>query len=204
MSPHAMTSLVSDLVEMAKAVELLPKVEAERDEAIRHGHELANLVQRLELKAHDRNQEIEALHAKVRELEVQRDDAELRFLEADDKINRLVNLVRGATVTLGEAVKEPEMPQPEPEAAPIPVEQSPYYPQAGQSEPDPMTQSVSNGPTEVVSSGQETVGNTEPNSGPYTNRRYIDVPGFVSRPDWLAGGGTEADYDWLPLPAVPF
>ena len=40
MSPHAMTSLVSDLVEMAKAVERLPLVERELDQANDHDREL--------------------------------------------------------------------------------------------------------------------------------------------------------------------
>lgn len=31
---------------------------------------------------------------------------------------------------------------------------------------------------------------------PYLNRRYIDVPGWVSRQDWINGGGTDADYDY--------
>jgi hypothetical protein len=37
--------------------------------------------------------------------------------------------------------------------------------------------------------------NTEP-TRPFTNRRYIDVPGWVSHEDWLAGGGTTINYYW--------
>ena len=53
MSPHAMTSLVSDLVEMAKAVERLPLVEHELDRANTLIEDYAKTIQRLEIKAHD-------------------------------------------------------------------------------------------------------------------------------------------------------
>lgn len=39
-------------------------------------------------------------------------------------------------------------------------------------------------------------GNTaEPTaSGPYTGKRYLDVPGYVSYDEWITGGGTYASY----------
>jgi hypothetical protein len=47
-------------------------------------------------------------------------------------------------------------------------------------------------------SGSEGEGESQvqppPPNGPYTGKRYIDVPGYVRLDDWLAGGGTEADY----------
>lgn len=36
------------------------------------------------------------------------------------------------------------------------------------------------------------------NSSPYTGLYYSNVPCFISRADWLAGGGTEENYDWRP------
>lgn len=43
--------------------------------------------------------------------------------------------------------------------------------------------------------GAGTPAEVQPDRGPYYGRRYIDIPGWVSRSDWLAGGGTEYDYD---------
>lgn len=36
------------------------------------------------------------------------------------------------------------------------------------------------------------------NPGPYTNQLYFHVPGWMSREDWIAGGGTQENYDWRP------
>ena len=72
----------------------------------------------------------------------------------------------------------------------------------GQSEPDPTPVAIeregSTGSVNVTVTSTDTVSiQPEPTLyGPYSGKRYIDVPGWVSREDWLAGGGTEYDYDW--------
>jgi len=40
---------------------------------------------------------------------------------------------------------------------------------------------------------------SEPIHGRFFGLRYHSMPGFIPREEWLAGGGTEADYDWHPL-----
>lgn len=49
-------------------------------------------------------------------------------------------------------------------------------------------------PTETV------IGSIPTNSSPYFGKRYYDHPTYVPFTDWLAGGGTGADYNWRPAP----
>ena len=241
MSPHAMTSLVSDLVEMAKAVELLPQVQAELDRARETIDHRGQHIEQLELKAHAYKQEIETLHSTIRSLEVARDDAELRFLELDEHASAVTRSLGDMQAALGQAVVllSPPKPQPEPEPInphanepPLPVspalhveDQKPsvgseewsrqYNAETetmkafseGQSEPDPLPQppisntsegyTVEHGGTGTIESEHgNSAQSSEPPSGPYYGKRYIDIPGWVSRDEWLAGGGTQYDYDW--------
>jgi chromosome segregation ATPase len=202
MSPHAANSLVHDLVQMAQAFERLPGVEAELNQANETiGHQ-ANTIQRLELKLIDRNITIETLHTTVRDLEVARDDAELRFLEADDKINRILGVVRSATVTLEGAVGEDKRPEPETTTEPMPISPALHVEEQGQSAPNPIPalteKDASIGSANETAMDSDTafieITQVEPLTGPYHNKLYIDVPGYIILPDWLAGGGTEADY----------
>ena len=232
MSPHAMTSLVSDLVEMAKAVELLPQVQAELDRARETIDHRGQHIEQLELKAHAYKQEIETLHSTIRSLEVARDDAELRFLELDEHATAVTRSLRDMQVALGQAVVLLSPPKAHPEPEPInPHANEPPLevkkPQVGseewsreynaetermvsaqgQSEPDPtvnttnevpiiQSQLASIDPITVHSdvTNEVSAGLVEPPTGPYSGLRYIDVPGWVSRDEWLAGGGTEYDY----------
>ena len=208
MSPHAMTSLVSDLVEMAKAVELLPQVQAELDRARETIDHRGQHIEQLELKAHAYKQEIETLHSTIRSLEVARDDAELRFLELDEHASAVTRSLGDMQAALGQAVVllSPPKPQPEPEPInphanepPLPVSPA-LHEDAGQSEPDPTPVAIEReGSTGSVNETVTSTGTVsiqpEPSSGPYSGKRYIDVPGWVSREDWLTGGGTEYDYD---------
>jgi hypothetical protein len=89
---HA-TDFASELVRMAQAMTRLPEVEADLADITKYNDELHGTIQRLELKLIDRNADITTLRTKVRELEVSRDDAELRFLEADDAKDTLVRIL---------------------------------------------------------------------------------------------------------------
>ena len=119
MSPHAMTSLVSDLVEMAKAVELLPQVQAELDRARETIDHRGQHIEQLELKAHAYKQEIETLHSTIRSLEVARDDAEVRFLELDEHATAVTRSLGDMQAALGQAVALLSPPKPQPEPEPI-------------------------------------------------------------------------------------
>lgn len=108
MSGQHIGDLASSFVEMAKAYEELPKVKAELAEANRAFNHASDTIQRLELKLIDRNTTIDELHAKVREAEVARDDAELRFLEADEKLGNVAKALQAAGESVGLALRKPE------------------------------------------------------------------------------------------------
>lgn len=137
MSPHV-GNFVADLVEMAKATERLPQVEAELAEVKAHAVDLAQTVQNRELRIMALNDEIAALQTQLRNAEVSRDDAELRFLEADDKLARVLNLVRGMGETLGQVIVTAE-----PERQPEPVVYQAPPSNWGQSAADPTANSTS-------------------------------------------------------------
>jgi len=107
MSPTVANSLVHDLVEMAKAMEMLPQVQAELADARKAMNEYLTTIQRLELKLLDRSNEITDLERRLQDAEVSRDDAELRFLEADDKLSRVIGVVKGSIESLGVVVPRP-------------------------------------------------------------------------------------------------
>lgn len=94
MSPNAANSLVHDLVEMAKAMETLPMVQAEL-EATRHDLNVAqDMIQTLQLRIIDYKTELENAHAATRKAEADRDIAETMFLEADERRLALTGLVK--------------------------------------------------------------------------------------------------------------
>lgn len=145
----------------------------------------------LELHIRNYKEEIANLNAKVRSLEVERDDAGFRELEAQDKLDALRNVVLGVHTTL-----EKTLPKAEPIVeAPVVV-----APQAG-------TTSVAAEPTSEPTSGSTMYGSSyapetpaqsnptpmpEPNR-PYSGKAYNEQP-MVSRTEWIEGGGTDYGY----------
>lgn len=238
MSPHAVSNFVGDLIEMAKAFEDLPKVQAELGEIKADNDKLHQTVMEREQAIQDYKATIDDLQRKVRDLEVARDDAELRFLEADDKLHGVAKAFQvaleamdGADKVIEQATTKPEL-TPEPKqdervADPTPAQAeatigstnsseaigstepswaSPHShdaPPAGQSEADPTMNANSGGSsseqTSATSSATEDATSDKPKPGPYANKRYYDHQFYVNREQWLAGGGSEADYDWRPI-----
>ena len=211
MSPHAANSLITDLVEMAKASERLPIAELELSEARQDLHSKGDHIQRLELRAHEYKAEIEALHAAIRDLEVARDDAELRFLEADERTASALAFVRtvfGNAGSLIQALDPPRAVEPVVVVQSSPLPDAPLTPSSNEPVNEPQEAPVSpigsQGQSDTTpmepssaSDGEQTIGPaSDPSPGPYANKRYIDHPGWVSRSDWLAGGGTDESYDW--------
>jgi hypothetical protein len=122
MSPHAASSLITDLVEMAKSHEELPAIRIQLLEAKGENEALLDIIRNLELKAIDRNSEIDRLHSTIRSLEVARDDAELRFLEADDRTEKALAFVRttfGNAGSLIQALDPKPITSSEPEPKPV-------------------------------------------------------------------------------------
>jgi len=120
------TGFVHDLVSMAKAMEELPAVKAALATEVEHANRLAQTVQAREEAILRLKAEYEALQAKLKTAEAERDDAEIRFLEADDKAHRVLDMVRGVQALVGETVVTLDPPKPvEPEPAPVSVSVDP-------------------------------------------------------------------------------
>lgn len=204
MSPNV-GNFVHDLVEMAKAMETLPQVEAALRTAEQSNRQLSETVASREEAILRYKAEIETLNAKVRATEAERDDAELRFLETDERLSHVLSMVKASQVGLEKAVVLLDPPKPVP--MPEPVYTTSGF--EGQREGNP----ISTGSTETltpttdapVDTSPQTANPTEPVAstveiGPYSGKRYYDHPTYVHRDDWVAGGGTEADYEWRPAP----
>jgi len=121
MSPHV-GNFVTDLVEMAKAMETLPQVQAELDRAKADNESLHSAVQAREEAIARYKAEIDALNAKIRDTEAQRDDAEYRFLDLDDKASKVLGVLKSIVATANTAhdTLSPPKPQPEPTPEPTP------------------------------------------------------------------------------------
>lgn len=118
MSP-VVGNFVRDLVDMAKAMEELPLAQAELDRLRKLVDDQGAIIARREETILKLKADADSLNEKVRAAEASRDDAELRFLEADDHITafrRLVSTFTTDTVSLLRAI---EPPKPEPVAEPI-------------------------------------------------------------------------------------
>lgn len=252
MSPHV-NNFVTDLVEMAKAMDELPKAQALVKSLQDENFGLLNKVQERELHIIELKAEVETHLASIRSLEVARDDAELRFLELEEHATSSVGLARAAKANLEAMIRQLDPPKPEPVSTiqPAEAEHVAIHSWAddlrhGSSEPTPSDQGSSAGPlsetswagTSSASVQEETAGthtaslsdtahNPSPGqseadptvtgtaspstdapntfahstdavttAGKYSNKLYEDHPYYVSLAAWIAGGGTEADYNY--------
>jgi hypothetical protein len=117
MSPNV-GNFVHDLVEMAKAVEVLPKIEAELEDTKHQLNDAQSQVQARELRLIELNKKIEELTAKLQSAEASRDDAEYRFLEIDEKFTKIRSLVGEIQGNADQIATQaaPEQPKEEPKA----------------------------------------------------------------------------------------
>ncbi len=203
MSPHAVNNFVQDLVEMAKAMEDLPKVQEELTATQACLNERSMQLEKRELHILELKAEIEAKNQALRELEVAKDQAETMFLEADDRTARALEFVKTMFGSAGSLIQalEPPKPTEPPQVAPVvqPLVDTAPFPLHDASEPPVPEVTALPDPTPHVNTVAEpqtvTATDTSSSPGPYSGRRYVDVPGWISRDDWLAGGGTQEDYD---------
>jgi len=176
MTHDTVTNFAASLVEMAKAHERVPELEREcaglKAQHIDDGERIA----RLEMKLMDRAEELSTLTAKLRSVEAERDEVGFRHLESEDKISALMASLRTVFSSVGETLKAAQ-----PEAEPVKVEHVVSVPEA-------VPESNASHDVPLIESGH----------GEYFNVRYYDWPKYVNLHDWLAGGGTEADYTWRP------
>lgn len=124
-------NFVGSLVEMAKAYERMPSVEAELRDAQATIDKAQATIQRLELKLIERSNEIDSLHSRIRELEVSRDEAQFQALEADDRTQRALDFIKatfGNAGALIQALEPPAPPQPQPTTPDVPVQAMPEAP----------------------------------------------------------------------------
>lgn len=149
MSPN-INSFVGDLVEMARAMEELPEVKTKLHKSENTVIEMAETIGNREAHIIVLKQEIEGLQASIRSLEVARDDAELRFLELEDKSHNAIAMAKAAAVSLGQLTGLLDPPKPEPEV----VQTQPVDPK-----PEPVPSEfvgVQDNPTPVAMSGDPT------------------------------------------------
>lgn len=158
MSPNV-GNFVHDLVEMAKAMEELPKVQDALNDANGRADALAETVAQRELSILGLKAEIETLNHRLNAAEVARDDAEYRFLELDEKAAGAVNLVRAMQATLGQVTEKLDPPKPQPASEPK-VEEVQAQPEATTAWPPANPTSA---PAATTSTGAPTVaaGNVE-------------------------------------------
>jgi hypothetical protein len=168
MSPSNINSFVGDLVQMAKAMETLPQVEAENERLNGMVENYAKQVQALELRAIDRNAEISTLHDRIRSLEVERDDASFRVLEAEDRAHVALIAARSATASLGDLIAELDPPKPEPVKEPEPQQSWPTPAEGSQSVADP---------SQDVSTGSVTAENITGTTVPEAVHSISELPG---------------------------
>lgn len=119
-------NFVSELVQMARAFEELPQVQADLMAAKNEIASKADTIQRLELRLIDQKTAITELQGQVRKAEVERDHAETMFLETDQKLDSLRHIFDGFKgqvdlfIKASEPVKavEPEAAQPMSQTSP--------------------------------------------------------------------------------------
>jgi len=88
MSPNAVNNFVADLVEMAKAVEELPQVQAELTDALATIDNQRQIISFRDAEIASLRGQIATMATKVADLEVARDDAELRFLDLEERVGK--------------------------------------------------------------------------------------------------------------------
>src|SRR5258705_1759920 len=177
MSP-AVGNFVQDLVEMAKATETLPIVQHENETLKADLNRAQDTIAARETAIISYKQQIDDLQAKVRSLEVERDDASFRVLEAEDKASALLYQAQTVRETAERMINLIQSPKPEPVAEPEPVQaptgevlqpSSPFTPIIGgesvasQTEPTPpdATQDQSESPptpTQPIGTQSEAAG----------------------------------------------
>lgn len=161
MSPTT-DNFIHSLVEMSKAFEELPTVQEELAKTKLAADHLANDVQAREEHILKLKSEIEALQSKVRTVEAERDDAELRFLELDEKAHKALGDFEAIAALVNAGKNELSPPKPEPQPEPLKpadliergASDAGYISNSmlsqGQSEPDPMNTVHAVGTTSVA------------------------------------------------------
>jgi len=220
MSP-SVGNFVRDLVEMAQATERVPQLEEEIASMRKALSEALDHNAGLEVNIISYKQQIDDLQAKVRSLEVERDDASFRVMEAEDVATSTLLKAKDAQVILNDLITKLEPPKPvlEPQALPSEtVDQPSIYsdpqyspPDAthisgsdwpGQSESSPTVQSET---IQHQSASSETVSNQENASVSSSSGEQHEIihPQQVDDPS-LPKANPSHDYDPEPEPRYTY
>lgn len=219
--------MITQLAAGRDAIAKVPNLEA-RIRDLEHTNEnYRTSVQRLEENIIGYKREIEAKSSTIRSLEVERDDAGFRELEAQDRLTTLLRALETVSGSLAGAVasatpkpvEDVSVAQPQageasastPQEAPAAGQSASHPPQAvSEAQPQPIAPSGSTeggdgAQTATVPSispsthsGETSSVQPEPSAGPYVGKKYWNHPSYVSLANWLEGGGTEESYRWRP------
>lgn len=213
MSPQV-DNFVHSLVEMAKAQEMLPSVQHELAVAQSAINDLYDRINSLGADLVQSRNYAATLEQRCRDLEVARDDAELRFLELDEKAAKVIAWAHQIGDMADSIEAKLEAPKPEPVKEPEPfaitedqptAPSTPYAPygfistdEQDQSESSPTitNQDASTTMTEGSPNATTAVNTDTVSTKPYTGKLYTNYYAWVSRMDWIDGGGTNETYDW--------
>jgi len=209
MSPN-INSFVGDLVAMAQAMEELPKAQAmiedlrrQLDEAQRHNQGLEQNI--LGYKA-----DIDHWKDQAKILTDQRDNAELRVLEMEER-NNAVSRFLGSFLSDANSLRnviDPPKPEPTVQASSIPdeppsaevavmdqVQSSGEHPAPSSDHAYGIQEAAPVGHQSEYPSAPTPL-EAPPKAGKYSGLMYEDYPNWVSRQDWIEGGGTGETYDY--------
>jgi hypothetical protein len=213
MSPN-INSFVGDLVAMAQAMEELPKAQAMIEDLRRQLDEAQRHNQGLEQNILGYKSDINGLNQRLADTSKAKDDIELKLMEMEDRnnaVSRFLGSFMGEANSLRNAI-DPPKPEPTPEPMSPPpsaevavmdqVQSSGEHP-APNSDHAPTVQethAVENQSWHSTDVGQSSapppVDPPSQAAGKYSGLMYQDYPSWVSRQDWIEGGGTGETYDY--------
>jgi hypothetical protein len=217
MSPHTVNNFVSDLVDMAKAVEELPRVRLELERANDLLKDRQSYIDAISEDLTQFRSYAASLEQKVRDAEVAKDQAETMFLEADERTSRAMDFIKtsfgsaGALIQALEPVKAMPVEQGESASPLAPIPNPSQYFSGGPSDHGESHSGESVGVGQAPNSSPAQ-GQSEPNPAPsaadalgakpyaqrYEGLRWSEAnpksDHFIGFSEWLEGGGTEASW----------
>lgn len=223
MSPTT-DNFIHSLVEMSKAFEELPSVKQELNASEQERNNLAIAVQQREESILKLKAELEAKNETIRKVEAERDDAELRFLELDDRVGKVTKKFQAALEAMDATDKAIETLHPQPEPQPEPVKEptaetgyvadapisevvhsldpitvhTPTVPTSGTSEPSASTASTVANPSIEGQSAADPTASSEAGDGhsPSTATQATDAPSEASATIQPSPSGPYTDKRW--------
>lgn len=206
---QSVQDVLNAISEASAALNREPEYKTRITELERSLNSSTNRSETLALDLASHKDQIDSLTAKVRSLEVERDDAGFRELEAQDKLDALRSVVESftakteslkpkvvpitpvPTASVASVAEAPTQQAPiaQPEQAPHPVQQ------AGQSGPSPFSASTTQA-SDTTSSASPTATHMElvPTPKPYEGKTYTQVFGSLGsqcgQAEWVDKGGT--------------